>query len=157
MLCHLVTLFFRCHHVTYRTSCHASGHLMIYRECYGFERAYFTLRHFSPHNSSCWFQGFLGAGSSTSKLAGLHADLWNIVLARLFIWIIRVMAVYLMKNSYGIWPLFTKDEHVRSLMFHPFDQRALQAVIDWCSNVRCRDSSTGFSRDSNCFRNRWVC
>ena len=29
--------------VTYRTPCHASGHLVIYRDCYGFERAFFTL------------------------------------------------------------------------------------------------------------------
>ena len=32
--------------VTYRTLCHASGHLVIYRECYGFERAFFTPRRF---------------------------------------------------------------------------------------------------------------
>ena len=34
--------------VTYGTLCHASGHLVIYRECYGFERAFFTLRSFLP-------------------------------------------------------------------------------------------------------------
>ena len=32
--------------VTYRTLCQASGHLVIYHECYGFERAFFTLRFF---------------------------------------------------------------------------------------------------------------
>ena len=31
------------------------------------------------------FKAFLGAGSSTSKLAGLHADLQNIGPARLFV------------------------------------------------------------------------
>ena len=29
--------------VTYRTLCNASGHLVIYRECYGFGRAFFSL------------------------------------------------------------------------------------------------------------------
>ena len=33
------------------------------------------------------FKAFLGASSSTSKLAGLHTDLRNIALARLFVWI----------------------------------------------------------------------
>ena len=40
-------------HVTYRTPCHASDHLVVYRECYGFERAFFTLRHFLPYTPSC--------------------------------------------------------------------------------------------------------
>ena len=43
MPCHTIGHFlFWYHHVTYRTPCHASGHLVIYRECYGFERAFFT-------------------------------------------------------------------------------------------------------------------
>ena len=37
---------FWCHHVTFRTPCHASGQLVIYRERYGFERAFFNLRRF---------------------------------------------------------------------------------------------------------------
>ena len=76
MPCYAIGHFvFWCHHVTYRMPCHASGHLVIYHECYGFERAFFTLRHFLPYTPSCCFQGFLGASSSTSKLAKLHADL----------------------------------------------------------------------------------
>ena len=51
--------------------------LVIYRNCYGFERGFFTLRHFLLCTPSCCFQGFPGAGSSTPKLAGLHADLRN--------------------------------------------------------------------------------
>ena len=44
---HWSLCFFYYHHVTYRTPCHASGHLVIfYRECYGFKRVFFTLRHF---------------------------------------------------------------------------------------------------------------
>ena len=59
----VVTLFFSRTHVTYVTShytviirystsvtygksCRASGHLVIYRECYGFQRTFFTLRRF---------------------------------------------------------------------------------------------------------------
>ena len=73
----VVTLFFRVIHVTcmalhhtvvirhstsvtYGTLCHSSGHLVIYRECYGFQRAFFTLRHFLPCTSSCFFKAFLG-------------------------------------------------------------------------------------------------
>ena len=74
----LVILFFYYHHVTYRRPCHASGHLVIYCECYGFERAFFTLKRFLLYTPSCWFQGLPGAGSLTLKLAGLHADLQNI-------------------------------------------------------------------------------
>ena len=38
-LCHAIGLFvFYYHHVTYRTPCYASGHLVIYHECYGSER-----------------------------------------------------------------------------------------------------------------------
>lgn len=67
--------------------CHASGHLVIYHECYGFEGAFLTLRHFLPCNLSCFFfQGFPGAGSSTAKLAGFHNNLRNIAPAQLFVW-----------------------------------------------------------------------
>ena len=73
------------HHVTYRTPCHVSGRLVIYRECYSFDRAFFTLRRFLPYTPSCCFQDFPGAGSWTSKLAGFHADLWNLAPVRLFV------------------------------------------------------------------------
>ena len=33
--------------------------------------------HFLPCPPSCFIQGLPGAGSSTSKVAGLHVDLWN--------------------------------------------------------------------------------
>ena len=36
------------------------------------------------------FKAFLGAGSSISRLAGLHADLGNIALARQFAWITEI-------------------------------------------------------------------
>ena len=76
--CHAIDHFvFYYHHVTYRTPCHASGHLMIYRECYGFERAFFTLRSFLPYTPSCQFQGLPGAGSVTLNLAGFHADIFE--------------------------------------------------------------------------------
>ena len=76
--CHAIGHFvFWCHYLTYRMPCHASGHLVIYREWYRFERAFLTLRRFLPCTPSCCFQGFPGASSSTSKLAGLHADLQN--------------------------------------------------------------------------------
>ena len=40
--CHAVGHFvFWCNHVTYRTLCYASFHLVIYHECYRFERVFF--------------------------------------------------------------------------------------------------------------------
>ena len=54
-----------------------------YHKCYRFEKAFFNLRCFLPCTPSCCFQGFPGTGSLTSKVAGLHADLQNIVPARL--------------------------------------------------------------------------
>ena len=76
--------------ITYGTSCHARGHghfpPTLYRECYGFERAFFTLKPFLPYISSCCFQDLPGTGSSPSKVAGLHADHRNIALARLLFW-----------------------------------------------------------------------
>ena len=71
--------------VSYRTLCNASGHLVIYRECYGFERSFFTLKHFFTLHFFLLFQDFPRAGSSTSKLTVLHPDLQNIALARLFV------------------------------------------------------------------------
>ena len=81
--------------VTYRTSCHAIGQQLLptqlcYREYFEFwdsafySRAFFTLR------SSLLFQGFTGTGSSSSVSAGLHANLWNIASAWLFIWITAI-------------------------------------------------------------------
>ena len=76
-------------HVTYRTPCHASSHLMTPNDTDMRER--FLLSGF------CYlallpggFKASLGAGSSTSKLAGLHADLWNITPIKLFVWITAI-------------------------------------------------------------------
>ena len=70
--------------VAYGTLCHASGHLVIYRQCYRFERAFFTLRPFLPCTPSSFFKAYLGY-RSTSKLAGIHADLQNIAPVALFV------------------------------------------------------------------------
>ena len=77
-------------HVTYRTLCYASGDLVIYREFYGLERVFLTLRRFSPCTPSWCFQEFPGAGSLTSKLAVLLADPQNKALAQLFVWITAI-------------------------------------------------------------------
>ena len=42
------------------------------------------------------FKASLGAGSSTSRLAGLHADLWNIALAWLFVWITTIHKIVML-------------------------------------------------------------
>ena len=67
----------------------------LYRKCYGFERAFFNLKHFLPCTPSCWFWGFPGAGSSTSKL-WFHADHCNIVPAQI---LHRMTAIH----KRGIW------------------------------------------------------
>ena len=64
---------FRRNFMTYRKACHAVGNFVFWlspcylqeampcqwsssnRECYGFERAFFTLRRFLLYPSSCWF------------------------------------------------------------------------------------------------------
>ena len=66
--------------VTYRTLCHAIGHQLLptqpcYRECYGFERAFFTLRHFLSYTPSCFFQGFPGNRQFNLKVS--KASCWS--------------------------------------------------------------------------------
>ena len=85
--CHAVGNFvFWYHHVTYRRPCHASDHLVTASATALRERFllpgvfYLTLL-------PAGFKASLGAGCLTSKLTGLHADLWNIAPAWLFVWI----------------------------------------------------------------------
>ena len=102
----VVTLFFSLTHVncmalhhtvvirystslTHRALCHASSHLVIYRKCYRFESIFYS-QAFSTLQSFLLFQGFPGASSSTSKLAGLPTDLLNIAPTRLFVWITAI-------------------------------------------------------------------
>ena len=69
-----------------KTPCHASGHLVIYRECYTDVKERFLLSGiFYFTLLSVVFKASLGAGSSASKLEGLHVDLRNISPARLFV------------------------------------------------------------------------
>ena len=86
--CHTIGHFaFYYHHVTYRMPCRASGHLVIYRKCYGFESVFLLSGVFDLTLLPASFRASLGAGSSTSRLAGLPADLRNIAPAWLFVWI----------------------------------------------------------------------
>ena len=79
--------------VTYGMPCHTIGHfflvspcylhdampcqwyLVIYRECYGFERAFFTLRCFLTYTPSCWFQGFPGSRQFNFRVS--RASCWS--------------------------------------------------------------------------------
>ena len=90
--CHVtpvVTRYFLFTSVTFRAPCHVIGHQMICCKCYG-ERFlhsddfYLTLL---PD-----FRGFRGSGSSTSKLAGVHAAVEDIVTDRLFVRITQYSA-----------------------------------------------------------------
>ena len=141
----LVT-FFWCHLSTYRTPCHASGHLVIYQECYGFERMIFTLRRFLPYTPSCCFQGFPGRGQFSlrvSRASCLSSKHNTSLTSRLNHsnpqkrydggFYLRIM-VGRRRNeksaSYGVWTLFTIGEYVISVIFYPSGHRALRAVIN---------------------------
>ena len=76
--------------VTYETLCHSSGHLVIYRECYRFERTFFYSQTYFTLHPFLLSQSLPEAGSSTSKLAELHADLRNIAPVRLCAWITTI-------------------------------------------------------------------
>ena len=137
-----------------RMPCHAIGHQVLpttlYWKCYGFERAFFTFRHFLPCTLSCWFWGFLGTDSATSKLAGLHADHWNIVPVQLLRWMaaihkrgILVGSIYVPKASFevrvpqpwnlpltGFKPAFLNIPCVSSCLFWQVGHRVLWVLID---------------------------
>ena len=81
----------------------------LYCQCYRFETAFFTLRHFLLCTPFCWFWGFPGADNSTSKLAGLHADHWNIVPDRPLYWMTAIHKrgilagfIYVVKVSFEV-------------------------------------------------------
>ena len=64
----LVTFFFI---ITMLLTGHYAIPGVIYPECYGFERALFTLRRFLPYTPSCQFQGLPGSDSLTLRLVRL--------------------------------------------------------------------------------------
>ena len=70
--------------LTYRRVFHASGHLVIYRLCYRFEKAFFTLRHFLPSCPSC----FLGLPwGRLFNLKASRASCWSLKHSHGFVWI----------------------------------------------------------------------
>ena len=71
---------FLCDCVTRGTLYHTIGHQLLptwpcYRDCYGFERALFTLRRFLPCTPSCCFQGFPGRRQLNLKIS--RASCWS--------------------------------------------------------------------------------
>ena len=120
------------HHVTYRTPCHASDHLVTARATDLRERfllsgvSYLTLLPAS-------FKASLGAGTSTSKLASP------------FVWITTIhKKVTLVGVTKGLWLVACvknllptglelsswQAEYVGSLMVYPFSHRATQSTIN---------------------------
>ena len=84
------TVVIRCNtSVIFGTLCHTTRHLLNYHECYGFERAFFTLRRFLPNTFFCFLRLPWGRQFNL-KLTGLHADPQNIVPAQLFVWITTI-------------------------------------------------------------------
>ena len=83
--------------------------LSSYHERYGFEWAFVTHRHFLPYapsqhfGTTCFYQGFpgsLGAGSYSSKFAGLHTDPRNTDPAHLFVWFTVIHNLLYILNLY---------------------------------------------------------
>ena len=145
--------------MTYGTLCHAIAHQLLptqpcYRECYGFESAFFTFRRFLPCTPSCFFQGFPGSRQFNLKVSRAlcwsskyspgpticlnHSNTQKIYTGRFYLrakagqsrninlYRELVLRSFEMFASYGIWTLFTVGGYVTSLMFYPFGHRALQ-------------------------------
>ena len=135
--------------VTYGMVCHAISHQLLptqpcYRECYGLERAFFTIKHFLPCTPSCYFQGFLVCRQFNLKVNRAscwsskhspgpticlnHSNLRKIYMGRLYLRVktdqsrsINLYGKLVLGNicfemfaSYGIWTLFTVGEYVTS-------------------------------------------
>ena len=83
---------FGCFHCWLYLSISLFLHCCCYCECYGFERAFFTLRSFFSYTSSCFYQGFPGAGSSALKVAGSPTEVRKTDPAHLFVWITQYSA-----------------------------------------------------------------
>ena len=95
--------------------CRASGHLLIYRGSYGFERVFCTLRRFFYLAVfPAVFKVSLGVASSTSRLAGLHVHLWNIAPARQFVWITAIHKRFICDRFY----LIPRANQSRNISLH---------------------------------------
>ena len=106
----VVTLFFSLIHVTcmalhystsgtYRILCHASDHLVIYCECYGFSRALFILRYFLPCTLS-FFSRLLWCWELDLKIS--RASCWSlkIGLVQLLFWITAICKRFICGSFY---------------------------------------------------------
>ena len=90
--------------VTYGTLCHAIGHQLL--PTHPFTASATDLRErfllsgvFYLALLPAVFKASLGAGSSTSRLAGLHGDLRTITPARLFVWITAIHKRFILVGS----------------------------------------------------------
>ena len=103
-LCHAICHFvFWYHHVTYRTSSNASRHLVT-ASATDLRERFLLLVVFYLTLLPAGFKASLGASSSTSKLAGTHADLQNIAPARLFICLTTIHKRDMVVGPiYGFW------------------------------------------------------
>ena len=64
-------------------------------------QVFFTLRSFPTFfTQPAIIEASLGAGSSSLKFAGLHADLWNTGPAHLFVWFTAIHNLDIQKNSF---------------------------------------------------------
>ena len=110
--CHtlpVVTLFFLCHRVTYRTL-----FILIFKHS---PVPTICLNHSNPQKINMWWVLFK-ARAGRSRNTNFHREL-----------VLRNVS-FEISASYGIWTLFTIGDYITSLMFYPFGHTALQTVIN---------------------------
>ena len=79
--------------------------VLLYSECYGSERAFFysqaffTLHCVPKFGTTCFYQGFPGAGNSAFKVAGPSTDVRNTDRVQLFVWVTLFSKRYLSLGS----------------------------------------------------------
>ena len=142
----LWSLVFYYHHVTYRTLCHASGHLVILprvlriSESAFYSQAFFTLHSFllvsrppwgwqfnlKVSRASCWFSNH----SHGPAICFNH----NNPQKELYWWVyLRLMVGWSREQSapHRFEPFWRQVKHVKSLMLYPFSHRATQSATSF--------------------------
>ena len=125
--------------------CHwlpATSHPPFYRECYGFERAFFTLKRFLPYTPSYFFQGFPGSGQFSLKIS--RASCWSSK---------HSLGSTICLNHSNLQKIYTSRFYLRVRAGQSRD-------INFCRELVLQNVSSWnicFSRGLNSFHARWLC
>ena len=124
--------------------------------CYGFEWAFFTHRHFLPYSPSphlliqpAFIKASLGAGSSSLKFAGHHADPRNTDPSHLFIWFTSIHNLDIRKNSFlNRTKYYHKLLLVKSLVYVLLTRSELFSLVQ--SHIYVKTIKKHFEQDLHC-------